>query len=246
MEPIHSGTTRERLVRAALGAVLVCGYSAWSLWDGYIAYPRENVEAVFQSELGIQPPDPLPVINPELTSLSVAAYEGASLESIEVRLGAPAHRSRDQIYYLAPGGYVSLELRSSRVRVAAWHDGPSHSSTDLMWQKGIGFALAPIGCLLLINLCRAVTLRVTLTDAGLKLRGKPIVPFDAMKGIKPGKNSETVVLEYRRDGRDGVAQLDGYVVKEQASIVTAICRRTGFTDPFATSEQVDAKAGDAS
>ena len=56
MEPIHSGTTWERIIRTALLTFLVLGYAAYSLWDGYVAYPSVNVEAVFVGKLGMDRP----------------------------------------------------------------------------------------------------------------------------------------------------------------------------------------------
>ena len=39
MEPIHSGTTLERILRTGLLTLLVLGSAGYFLWDGYVAYP---------------------------------------------------------------------------------------------------------------------------------------------------------------------------------------------------------------
>ena len=103
MQPIYSGATTERIVRTAVLVILILGYSAWSLRDGYVAYPRANVLAVLETQLGVTQPDPLPTIDPRLTAQfdhGISAGETPeTIEEVASRLGGtPYHPpNRDDV-----------------------------------------------------------------------------------------------------------------------------------------------------
>lgn len=238
MEPIHSGTTAGRIARTLLMMILVCGWSAWSLVDGYVRYPKANVESVLRTRLGIEPPDPLPVIDSELTEERASEIkEQEPFDAVASRLGGGPFRHDGAVYYFGYGGSVRLEVKHGRVASRQWIDGPNHTATDLLIQKVIGFGLIPVGLAFIVQFVRVVTTRVSLTDAGLKVRGKPLIPLEAITGVRTGKARGVATVDYTLNDRAATIRLDDYVVKEQAAIVTAICQRKGFDNPNATSAQ---------
>jgi hypothetical protein len=236
MEPILSGTTTERIARTGLLMILVSGYAAWSLVDGNVRYPQANVISVFEDHLGIEPPEPLPVINPELTEQQVPEIAvGEPLDAVATRLGTAPFNHSGAAYFFGDGGFVRLELRDDRVLAGQWIHGPKYSATSLRTQRIIGYVLAPIGFLFILQFVRVVTTRVSLTDAGLKVQGKPLIPFEAMTGVRIGKaaglSSEVAAVDYTLNGLDGTVRLNSYVVNKQADIITAICEKKGFPQP---------------
>jgi hypothetical protein len=236
MEPIHSGTTVGRIGRTVLLVILVCGYSVWSLVDGYVSWPRRNVESVLTTKLGLEIPDPLPVINPKITSGRTSEIsEGEPLNEAVARIGCEPLQHKGTAYCFGYGGFVQMETLGGLVKSREWVDGPNYPPTDLRVQKIIGFGLLPVGLVCLIQLIRVLTTRVSLTEGGLKVRGRPLIPFDAMTGFRAGKDAGLprgiVVLDYTLDERAASVRLDNYVVKQQAAIVAAICETKGFDKP---------------
>jgi hypothetical protein len=236
MEPIHSGTTAGRIGRTVLLVVLVCGYAVWSLVDGYVSWPRRNVESVLTTKLGLEIPDPLPVINPEITSERTSEIpEGERLDEAASRIGCEPFQHRTTAYCFGNGGFVQLETEGGLVKSREWVDGPNYPPTELRVQKIIGFGLLPVGLVCLIQLIRVLTTRVSLTEGGLKVRGRPLIPFEAMTGIRAGKDAGLprgiAVLDYTIDDRASRVRLDNYVVKQQAAIVAVICEKKGFDKP---------------
>jgi hypothetical protein len=233
MEPIHSGTTTGRILRNAALLLLVGGYSAWSLVDGYITYPKANVESAMRTQLGIEPPDPLPVINAQLTAEKVTGIvAGDSLDAATSRFGVAPFRHDDAAYYFGRGGFARLQVVNGTVSQAEWLDGPDYSATDLFFQRAVGFILVPVTLLLILQFVRVMRTRASLTDEGLAVRGKPVIPFEAMTGIRTGRAARlptgVAVLDYELDDRAGSVRLDSYVVKEQPAILAAIRERKGF------------------
>ncbi len=240
MQPIYSGTTRERMVRTAVLMILILGYSAWSLRDGYLTYPRANVVTVLETKLGITPPDPLPTIDPRFTARFdpgiSAAEPPETFEEAVSRLGGKPYRppsGANEAYYFGPSGYLELLAQKDGKAVANWIDGPVHRASDIWWQKLLGFGVCPIGLAFLVQLIRVLKTRVSLTDDGLRLGGKGPIPFDAMTGILADRYRKTgyVDLEYSLGGKPLSARLDNYAIKEFRAILTAICEAKGFLNP---------------
>ena len=243
MKPIHSGPTTERIVRSALIATLVTIYSVWSLWDGFVAYPRRNVEAAIRGTIGGKLVDPPPAPNADLTrgraeSLAVAGGRSA----LHDRIGPP-HLSIDEVdYYFGYGGYLRVETRGGHVVHTAWSGGPKYSAADLTAQRWIGLGLAPVALALLIRLWLVLTTRVSLTDAGLTVRGRPPIPLDAMSAVRPiaARSSRRYAIHFETTGRSESVYLDDYEVAAAAAIVSAICTARDWVDPTRSTASTDA------
>jgi hypothetical protein len=161
MEPIVSGTTTERLIRAGLLAVLVSAFAIMYLWDGYGGYARDNVHSLAET-LGVNP-DPLPPVNPELTesqALSIARkiLPGSAVEEVTAQLGPPSFQMDDHRYYVGPGGRLQFETRNGRIVEGHWHAGV-HSEADINTQRWIGIILAACALAALGHLIRVLATR---------------------------------------------------------------------------------------
>lgn len=245
MEPITSGTTMERIVRAGFMLVLVSGFAAWYLWDGLVKYPEDNVRDLVQS-LGLDL-DPLPAVNHEVsahaaTRVAESLGPQENLEAVTARLGEPSFRHDDDVYYVGPGGHLYLRTARGRIDSAQWRPG-THSETDLRWQTVIGCALSVVALVLAAQFIRVVLTRVTLTDAGLKMPGRPLIPWGAMTGLRADDYAARghVELDFTLGGRSRAVQLDAYMIKEFPAILRRICESRGFPNPAAPPDAPDAE-----
>lgn len=235
MEPIASGTTTERIVRTTLLAVLFTVGSALFFKDGLSGYPHENMATTIKA-LGATMPDPPPVIHEaiepgaeqrvrsgELLSDALAKYEGEPFVH-DVEGGEKVH------IFFGPGGNVQIRSRGLMVTSVQWVAGPKHVGASLMTQIVIGVLTGVVALVAWIHLIRVLTTRISLTDEGLHVRGKPLVPWDAMKRIDAAKYDKKgwLHLEYELDGRPGRVRLDNYWHKAFRPIVNTICERKGF------------------
>ena len=235
MQPVYSGTTTGRVLRTAVLTVLLCGYAAWSLWDGYVTYPRENMLSVLEHKLGVEPPDPLPVIHPELTAdAGEGIGERESLGQVAASLGGQPLLHEGSAYFFGAVGYLKLELHGATVLGHQWVAEAKRTASDLIWQKTIGFALAPLGLAFAVQLLRVLRTRVALTDAGLQIGRRKPIPIEVITGIRGDSYESTgrIDVQYTAEGRAHTLKLDDYVIKDFRPIVTAICEARGFPNPL--------------
>ena len=241
MRTIHSGTTTERAVRAAVFPVLLLGLGGWFLLDGYRGYPRANVVSVLTEELGLAVPDPLPPIDASMTAERATAIgEGVSVVDAIGRLGGEPFRHGDTYYFFGPAGHVKLAAKAdTESAIATWVDGPKHTATTLVFQKVLGGILAPIGLIFLVRLVLVLRTRVSLGDDGLRIGSAARIPLDTITGIRADDYLETgrIYVDHSGGGHRESVRLDAYVVKELRAIVEAICAARGFPNPLPAGER---------
>ncbi len=236
MQTIHSGTTTERLLRTLLLMVLVDGFTAAYLWDGYVGYARQNGRELVRL-LGLPADtDPATLANlsaEEGRNIAATVKAGEELTAVTAKLGPPSLLHGNDAYFLGPGGWLKVQKSGERIAGAAWTDGPKTES-DQKWQRWIGFALAGFGVLIMIRLVVVASARLVLSDAGLEVGGRPVIPFAAMSALRPDPagRAACVELEYSLRGASHRVRLDGYVYKKLPEIVAAICERKGYANPW--------------
>ena len=236
MSPITSGTTVERIVRTLLVSVLVDVFAGLYLWDGFVGYERQNAQE-FAHLMGM-PADASPDVLHDLSSIVGRQWvedlrPGTPFTDNAGRLGSPAFRQSDAVYYLGPNGWLKIELRDDRVQSATWSSA-AHSESDLQLQRWIGFALLIVGLGATFQLARVVTTRAILTDDGLQISGRKPISFESMIELRKPSSGQAGVVElvHEIDGRKNVAKLDKYVIKELPAIVAAICEFKSFENPM--------------
>jgi hypothetical protein len=234
MQAIHSGTTTERLVRAILLVIMLIGFAGWYLWDGYVGYPRANARALL-GLLGRQD-EPQPVINWEFTEevadrIIADLGDQANPATIEARLGRPAVRHGDDTYYLGPGGHLRVSMSDDGITEAEWIQG-RYGESEQKSQRWIGYVLGVLGLAGVGHFLGVLVTRVSLTEEGLKIGRRPLIPLEAISGLTiPARGrGNVVVVEYEIDGESGSVALDGYVVKKQPAIIAAIREQKGFPE----------------
>ncbi len=247
MNPIHSGTTTERIVRTTLILLLVGGFGGAYLRDGFGGYARKNARTV-AGNLGLPKDTVLPVnFALSVSKASRVAQDvvaGDPLGKVTAQLGEPAVVHEGTAHFLGPGVRVEVKLSGDRVASIERTEQGLKTEGDQRLQRVLGVVLTSFALVLLVQLVRVVTTRVTLSEAGLKLRGRPVVPFEAMGGLTAERYRKKgwVELAYTANGRDASVRLDSYVIKEFRPIVSAICERCGFDNPLAAEADSDAAA----
>jgi len=236
MQTITSGTSLERVIRTLLLMVLIAGFAAAYLWDGYVGYARRNAEELV-TLLG-ETPAVLPLANPLLTTaegrrMSQAAIPGDGSSAIPSVLGQPTLRHGNDAYFLGPGGWLKVQRTGDRIVGVAWTDGPKTES-DQRWQRWIGYALAVGGLIVAVRVALVLATQLTLSDEGLQIRGQRLIPLDAITALRadPSGRAGCVEIEYSLAGRPQPLRLDVYVYKRLPEIVVAICERRGFLNPW--------------
>ncbi len=252
--PIRSGTTTERLLRAALLAVVVNGFAVAFLWDGYFGYAQHNVESLVKS-LGFSARQAgfasnlRQAIDPKLTRELGRSLVGRipddapsklvlpAISRIAETLGEPALLNGDDAYYLGPAGHIKTHRSRGRIVSVEWVDGPAHTATDLDYQCWIGYVLGVLGLVSLGQFVRVSTTRAVLSNEGLRIRGKQLITLEAISGIRDKREGGgTVEIEFRDGEAAGVVELDGYVYRDRDAIIEAICAAKGFANPLQPEE----------
>lgn len=249
MNTIVSPTTTERIVRTVLLMGMIGVFSGLFLYDGFAGYPKKNLHKAVEA---LDPvPDELPVIDPGITR---AVAESVSKQVQEQRvtrrdiveeLGQPAWENElgDDLRYFGPGGALVLALTGDLVQRVSFLPGEKREA-DLLVQKVIGFGLLPAAVFLVFQLLRVITTKVVLSDDGLKVRGRPLISFDAFTGLNAEKYRKKGYLDlaYEDQSREKTVRLDDYVIREFHAIVSEICGRCGFDNPLSSPEQKDETA----
>jgi len=111
---------------------------------------------------------------------------------------------------------------------------PEKITEQLYWSGGFGI----LGVITLVILIRARGKRLVLDDTGLQIDGRPVIPFDAMTGLKTDRWDAKgwVDLEYDSNGRSASTRLDSFKIDPCKPIIAAICDKKGFTNPITDDE----------
>jgi len=235
MEPIVSGTTTERIIRTSLVFLVLAGFALYYFRDGYYGYPNANLRE-FLASLGIAD-HPAPPIDPTLTMQRAGELagelRGRPFAQVQKSLGPPGLAHENQRCYFGPASRLCLTLTGDLVTEAAVAQ-PTHSEADLRAQKGVGWLLALIATAFGVQLVRVLATRVSLTDAGLRIRGHSLIPFEALTGIRADRymKSGWLELDFVREGQPASVRLDNYVIREFRPIIEKICEHRGFTNPL--------------
>jgi hypothetical protein len=245
MKPIKTASTLERIIRNGIMTVMVVVFAALSFYDGYVGYPKKNL-AQAKVELPADQQN-LARINPRVISDNLVDIKlGGKLSDVEELLGPPAWSGSigsntggptggpTKSVWFGPGGTLLIlsDVRGNLVSQPEWKKG-KHSEVDLFIQKVMGLVLAPFGLVLLIRWLLMMVRGAELSDAGLKLSGAPLIPFDAMTGLDASeyKDKGRVHLVCDLGKGESTYILDDYKLRAFPAIVAEICARKGFEDP---------------
>lgn len=248
MEVIRTGNTTERFVRNGIFTVMVVGFAAYCFYDWKIGYPNANLKQFVQD---LPPQDQSGVeINPKVTTALAQQFKkGDTLEQIEAELGPPTWIGPRQdgllkAIWIGPGIGIRVFLGASGKQVSfIQFQDSKYTETDLRTQMMMGIGLGALGIVLVGRMIYMFIEGAVLSDAGLKMTGKPLIPFNAM--------TELAASDYKVKGRvklgyslgsaaravNGHVVLDDYKLREFKPIVTAICERTGFENPITSEKQ---------
>jgi len=229
METRSFGTTTERLVRAALFMMLADVFALMFFWDGYIGYQMENAAQVAEL-LGLSKSE-APAVNPRVTrdrgtKLAEVGTRVSTSTAMEDAFGAASLEHGDTTYYVGPGGWLSVTQRGGTTTVE-WTNA-KHTESYQQWQRYIGYALALVSLYATYGFMKTAALRITLSDEGLRVFGRPPIGWDVLTGIDRSSAGAITV-----DVANATPiEIDDYAYKNVDQIVEAICRRKGFPNPL--------------
>jgi hypothetical protein len=239
MQTIVTQSTRERVIRNGLVALMLLGYSCWSFYDGYIGYPKDNlrhargeVPADYQAEATINPA----ITKNELPNLR----RGQPLREAEELLGPPAWKGKasdefNKAVWFGPGGTVILRYNDLGLITSPifWKDH-KHIEKDLFIQKAMGVGVGTLGLFALVRVLIMLFARVKLSDAGLTTASGRLIPFDAMTGWDPSdyRDKGRITLTYQDGNRERQYVLDDYKLTAFKPLVEEISARKGFENPL--------------
>lgn len=237
MQPIISGTTTERIIRTAILAILFSGYSVWLLRDGYITYPLANLQSTLKNKIGVDLKGNLPVVDTKLTASTVEQIpQNSSFDAMKKLLGEPHLKHHEQYYYFGEAGFLSVQVNASKKISYRWNPGPLYKPIDITMQRVFGISLIPVGLGLLFQFIRVIRTRVELSDAGLLVRGKPLIPMDQILFVvtpdtdKTKKSDDKIRIHYNKNDEEKILLMDAYVVKELPAMIETIQKQIDQRD----------------
>lgn len=240
MQPIVSGTTTERIVRTSIVTVMFLGFSAYSFYDGYVGYPKQNLTERLRTDFAAAAPQTLPPISEKVVEGAETDIQpGSPVSGLADQFGIEPLKhtdpaSRAESYYLfGAGGHIKVTTARGEITKAEFLKGPKHTEADLLAQKVMGIGVGLVGLIMFAHWLRVILTRAELNDEGLQLRGRPFVPFSAMKAFHAAdfRKKGWMDLEYEVGGASRTVRLDDYVIKKFNPILDEICARTGLPDP---------------
>lgn len=241
MTAIHSGSSRQRIVRVSLISLMVIGFAVAYLWDGFRGYPERNRQELIKLLNLDQAAASQLVIDPNLTASEADRRLGIigrdklnSVEKLTTAFGKPSLVHGGEAYYLGQAGWLKVRIAAGGGESDAWVRA-GKSETDIQLQRWIGIVLSGLGIVLAIHMIRVLRFRVTVDSSSLKITGRQLIPLASISAIDAGEFQKTGRIEVRfDDGRmQRSARLDDYQVMDLKGIVAAICKEQGMPDPLA-------------
>jgi len=246
MQRIETGTTGERQIRCLIFVVMCGAFAAYFAYDGWIGYPRKNLEEAKKNLPDSIPASTLESIatNPNVTAANVAALRRAgqagqplTRNDVEERLGKPCwvQDTPQELYYIGPAIFCKIRMAGDRVvdfeRVEENRD---RSEASIRGQKVFAALVGVVTLIGIVQLIRIVRTRVVVDDEGLTYNGRT-VRWDDMTALDSERYQEKgwVDLVYKANGASALLRIDNYKVKAFREVVRAICERKGFPSPFA-------------
>jgi len=232
MEPIISGTTGERKGRTIFITVMLVAFSAWYFYDGLVKYPQDNLTAA--RDALVPRPDALPPLDPNIDAdTAKGVSDGAALDALIERLGAPGWRHGDECRWFGRGGQLRVAAPGGKVAEAEWIAG-RYDTHDIQVQIWIGSIMGVLGLLMLGQLVRVLRTRVVLDPSGLRLGSRPPIPLSAMTKIDASRYKEKgwVTLHHHAGGRTRTTRLDCDVIDRFRPIIESICQGKGWACPL--------------
>lgn len=237
---IESGIAKKLKSRQLITAAGLLALAAWCAYDGWIKYPRQNLEELQKRLSTTQDVKHLPVQPLVKEGIVEQTTALKTRDEFEKLLGRPAAElnlgaNRVEVAWLGPDGAFKAQFENGRVvEGRAAFTKTVHSSVDVLSQQGLAAALALGALWVLFRLSQMSRRRFIVDDSGLTISGRPVIPWDAMRGLASEQFAEKgwVDLRYDSGGQPQMVRLDSYEIDAFDQIVEQICIRKGFANPM--------------
>lgn len=252
---IESGPNAERKVRTTLLFLLVAVFAFWYGYDGWIGYPRKNVNEFLKTLPAEQRPrDGNVPVYPTVTEENIAKLEKVRIGLTEdpeaaigeVLGGPPSLKTDDAWHYLGPGHRVRMAAGNGRPTGELKVERLPHTATDVRWQKNYAYGLSVLALAALVYVIRARRARARLDDAGLTLNAGPTISWDSMKRLDTERFRAKGWVDLYHGEPEARTRIDEYHFAKFDEMINAICARRGFANPLTKeSEGADEESSNA-
>jgi len=251
---IVSGASKRGMGRRAFTFALLAGFATWFAYDGWVTYPKRNIDTARQALPRVV--ERLPPASPAVTEESVRAVEadvgkGIRLSDLRQKWGEPAFTGplpadangtvKSEAYFVGPYGWARVIFAAESVEKVEWHPA-GKSRSEVAIQKLLGIGLAAASLVPLTLLLMMLFSKYQLDDEGLVLPRVGRIPYDQMIGVDAADfhKKGIVRLRYRdASGADRTAVLDEEKIEKFDEIVAALCKRKGWLVDADPSEPTD-------
>jgi len=250
--PIESGPNAERKVRSLLLFLLVAVFAFWYGYDGWVGYPKNNVNDFLKTLPADQRQSAGKLVVYEtvneaniarLKDLKMHSEDNPETAIGDILGGPPSLKTPDAWYYLGPGDVVRFSLRDGRpVEVSL--PKPPHSATDIRWQKNYAYGLTVLAFAALVYVIRVRTARAVLDESGLTLRSRPTITWDSMKRLDSTSFRKKGWVDLYHGEPEEPTRIDEYHFARFDEIIDAICARKGFDNPLIKTSSESAQSSD--
>ncbi|MEX0776741.1 MAG: hypothetical protein WD042_13645 [Phycisphaeraceae bacterium] len=200
------------LGRVALLALMFLGFSGWFLYDGFVKYPRQDL------------------IYREFQDFKQKhAGSGDSSDKLSDLWNA----------YALEKGYPQVNPQADMTTGQA-EPGKAHSDSDILTQKGLGFALLPLGLFFLFAVVRLKGRWISSDGSALITSWGQRVPFDAVTLLNKARwksKGIAVVLYTDESSQVGRLVLDDWKYNRQP--ITDLVKET---ESYLKPEQITGEA----
>jgi hypothetical protein len=237
-EPV-CGVTLEQIVRKGILVLMVVGFAIAFAYDGYVRYPQKNLDEALRSL--DPPPKARPPIHPGITSEAtrgIADGEIRRLQDVVDRFGPPGWKRTDGLttehIYFGPAYVMKLTTTSGVITGKEFSESAYKDESAIYMQKVFAAGLMVLAVPIVLHYIWVLAYRVCVTGQGLKVTGRPFIPFERMRSIDASryKDKGWIDLFYRLDGKERTLRLDEYWIREFKPVMTEICHNTGIGNPL--------------
>lgn len=241
---IESGVNRRALMRQGMFVTLLLIFAGWFGYDGWIGYPRANMQQAKQS-FPVVPEGDIPV-NAGVTEESFKAANAklkdglVTLADLEHNWGEPAYKGTAQdgtkgdksAFFVGTYGWVKVALVGNAADSMEWVAAPKDPSAVLV-QKLLAAILAVIAMIPLGILLGYTSGKYVLDDEGLTLPGGRPIKYPQMTAIDFAdlRRRGIVRLTYQNEkGESATAVLDEEKMEKFDDIVLTLCETKGWQE----------------
>lgn len=216
------------------------GVTGWFVADGawwYLDKNRSEARKALAPLLGADKvPAELGASPTELDFNAMVQADAKTPAEVHRFLGPPKHTTAsdaDQTeYFYSDYGMAIVTYREGRALPQQWRWNKwSHTRDEIRAQFYFAAIPALFALYFLYRALRAARVRLTLDDQGVHYCNRPVIPLDAIAGLRDYSPKGWVDLYYRDGDGESKLRIDNQKLARFDEIIDALCQIKGLPDP---------------